>query len=359
MLATSVQSLYFYTYQNHNSNYWGKIGSIFGGPACYAFLNMLSKSISKNNIQNILFVARDGYTLKKAYDECFKQKEQTYYFYAPRMVSQITEFQNFSSVKCSEILRYITSDFEFNKIMKDYESYVNTLKLNNSSCVIVDTITSSLSAQDLIQKFCNINVRGYYYAVLSKKHNNKIDNKFFESFLKTRKKLSWANFIEFLFTAPEKPILYIKDNQPVYSDNISIYEKTKIDICPEISKAEIAYCKYISSFIEVFELPFNQNDIEKLVKYFEYHPSGEDIIKMKQIKNGIDTFNSFYVDIFPHWFYKIFKIFNFPVIIIEENYKKTVVKFLGIPIFKIKLNVFYLFGFLPVFLLKMKQRDNV
>lgn len=315
MLATSIFSYYFYQYEKENANYWNKIGSMIGGPICFSFLYEIAKNFKQNNIDTLLFVARDGYSLKKIYDKCFKENEQTIYTYAPRFVKNL-----FDSNRNKEI-------------QDSYISYIENLNLKNLSVGIIDTISMSFSAQTLIEKILNTKIYGYYFAALVKKNKNASKYKY-ESFLPVNKKLSYANFIEFLISAPEKPILYMQNRTPVYEENISKYEEIKIKIYPEISNTEIAYAEYIIQIVNKVGLPYDKSDIMKYLEYLSKHPSKEDITNFEQIKNGIDATNSAYVSIFPDWYYKKYKIFNFPVIVIKENYQKKVIKFLGINIYK-------------------------
>ena len=319
LLASGIFSYYFYKYFHKNTNYWSKIGCTVGGPICFAYLNKISQSAKMHNINNLLFIARDGYTLQKIYDMCFKLDENTKYIYAPR-----------------NIKHFIDNNKE-QALINEYSSYVQSLNINNANIGIIDTISNSLSAQTLIEKFSNSKkIIGYYFAILNKKKENIIKNKNFESFLPVMKKLSYANFIEFLISAPEKPIKWVEHNKPIYDENLSEYEKTKIELYSTISEAEIEYAKFITPTIKNIELPYSEKDIDKFIKFFENNPTEENIQEFKQIKNGIDTNNSNYVYIFPEWYYKKYKIFNIPIITIKENYKKLSIKFFGIKIWSIK-----------------------
>ncbi len=313
LLASGIFSYYF----SKITNYWNKIGCTVGGPICFAYLNKISQSAKMHNINNLLFIARDGYTLQKIYDMCFKSDENTKYIYAPR-----------------NIKHFIDNNKE-QALINEYSSYIKNLNISNTNIGIIDTISNSLSAQTLIEKFSNSKkIIGYYFAILNKKKENIIKNKNFESFLPVMKKLSYANFIEFLISAPEKPIKWVEHNKPIYDENLSEYEKTKIELYSTISEAEIEYAKFITPTIKNIELPYSEKDIDKFIKFFENNPTEEDIQEFKQIKNGIDTNNSNYVYIFPEWYYKKYKIFNIPIITIKENYKKLSIKFLGIKIYE-------------------------
>ena len=72
--------------ENKENNYWRNFGFIYGGPDVFSYMNWLKKQIIKENIKEVLFVARDGYSLKKVFDIIKPEYIKTHYIYAPRII---------------------------------------------------------------------------------------------------------------------------------------------------------------------------------------------------------------------------------------------------------------------------------
>ena len=86
MLGLSAFSYFNKNDKNKENNYWRNFGFIYGGPSVFSYMNWVKKQIIKENIKEVLFVARDGYSLKKVFDIIKPEYIKTHYIYAPRII---------------------------------------------------------------------------------------------------------------------------------------------------------------------------------------------------------------------------------------------------------------------------------
>ncbi|MBS4763581.1 MAG: HAD-IA family hydrolase [Brachyspira sp.] len=86
MFGLSALSCFNKNDKNKENNYRRNFGFIYGGPAVFSYMNWLKKQIIKENIKEVLFVARDGYSLKKVFDIIKPEYIKTHYIYAPRII---------------------------------------------------------------------------------------------------------------------------------------------------------------------------------------------------------------------------------------------------------------------------------
>lgn len=58
----------------NDEEFFTKLGYLLGGPLAYAYLNFVSEKASELGVQKLLFVSRDGYSLKEIYEKHFYEK---------------------------------------------------------------------------------------------------------------------------------------------------------------------------------------------------------------------------------------------------------------------------------------------
>ena len=77
-----------YKEEKENCSYWNMMGYRFGGPLAVGYLNFICKELEENHINKVLFVARDGWGLKKLYDKYYypKVKIESGYVYLQRIL---------------------------------------------------------------------------------------------------------------------------------------------------------------------------------------------------------------------------------------------------------------------------------
>lgn len=400
LLGSLILGWHLYNCENPQLTYWHKMGYLYGGPLCYGYMKMLEKSAKINEIKDVFFVARDGYSLKRIFDSFGNKDINTTYVYAPRFTNLLCRLDfgkrpHIISERQDILLKYLKeeelliSDEEDSIIenkaqliqenmdklkaiseraMSEYKAYLLSSELNGSNIGVVDTISMSFSAQQLITAVLpEKNVRGYYWAAYVNEENNYLGNEF-ERYCESHGDLNFAHFVEFLMAAPEKPIHTIQNGKPVYRESISFFEQKKIDIYPFISEAEVAYAHNLNSFLQgIGEIPYSSETIVAWVNALMDCPTEEDRENMSAIKNAIDVEHSIYENIFPDWHQTVtekkIKAFGLTVFNKKTNPSKISIKALGLPLFYIKVKardkyikyIVFLFCFVRVFSWRRKK----
>lgn len=326
-IITSLSMLYWLNTEKYSKvNYWGKIGYLYGGVVAYGFCKFIQNIATEKTLDNLFFIARDGYSLQKVFD-LFNTKINTSYIYAPRLLNLIYRLDynsnDYSQVKA--IAKFYSNEFKIktdistidscNKFINDnfdqikfkskelynnYKNYLHSKSYNNEKIGLIDTITINFSAQRLIENSIDNNCWGIYW--IAEKYN--ICNNFseftqydFETLKKNYFKV-WT-FIEFLLSSPEFPIIGVNNiGSPIYNQTPSKYEKFACDIYEQISIGEVEYTKYLLSIFGDFKVSFDYKVIVDWINCFiEYMPQN-DIQKMKDIKLGDDMAHTRYIPMF-------------------------------------------------------------
>jgi len=346
-------------------NYWYDLGFNYGGAFIFAYMYWLKTMLSKDNIEEILFVARDGHTLEKVYN-ILNNKHKTHYFYAPRLISicctlDIDDKINASDFECidaiSSIINYYKSQTEAKfqipnletkneylsfweqhksfyqelaqKEHEKYKDYLLSLNINEPKIAFVDVMTTFFTAHKFIQDILNDKVvKGYYYLVSD-----------FYNF--NREKLEYRNytnqifnvkFIELLISSPEPPIIRIEDNKPVYKD-ITKFDKYRMDIYPHISKGELDFAKLLKEYFGEYLIQLDCALICEWMDTFSKNFRIKDYFYLKNLSHSWNVNHSNYTLLFGELSLKyliqtIFSIKNSP----DKTYK--IIRVLG---FKIKI----------------------
>lgn len=174
-------------------------------PAVFSYMNWLKKQIIKENIKEVLFVARDGYSLKKVFDIIKPEYIKTHYIYAPRIIYYLIalDFKYYNlgdSVKsvleyykdkdeylqkntpninsATQGYKFILDNIEIYKNLtkqeyQNYKEYINSININGDKIAIVDTCSFFISSQRLVSLFLGKeNIIGYYWYSLLKENQN-------------------------------------------------------------------------------------------------------------------------------------------------------------------------------------------
>jgi HAD superfamily hydrolase (TIGR01549 family) len=72
-------------YINKSNNYWKDFGFKYAGPAIYAYTSWIYREACKDNIENILFISQESYSLRKVFEILYPDKHfNTQYVYVPQ-----------------------------------------------------------------------------------------------------------------------------------------------------------------------------------------------------------------------------------------------------------------------------------
>ena len=127
-----------YLYNGNELEYWERFGVLYASPIYYGFANWLFK-LTRNK-DNLFFLARDGYTVKKVYD-LLKDKRgakiDTYYLYGSRKAFQLPSLLHKTKDETIDFLVSFTYDYDVTVTVEDvlkslhldHEKYVDDLKI--------------------------------------------------------------------------------------------------------------------------------------------------------------------------------------------------------------------------------------
>lgn len=82
--GNSLLDVFLSNHKSNSSNFYYDFGYSNFGPLLYGFCLWLKENVKKNDIDNIYFLARDGYIIKKAYEMIFGESDSIYYLEASR-----------------------------------------------------------------------------------------------------------------------------------------------------------------------------------------------------------------------------------------------------------------------------------
>jgi len=239
------------------NDYWYRFGYRFGGPISFSFINFIASHIDKDPL--LLFIARDGYNLKRVCDIMFPEI-RTEYVYALRLYNIVfgdgghdrSEYERYVVEYFSDVpeVKIIVADrgssykdiFNNNadlfrelieKESEKYGKYLNSIVKDSGNVYIADVTTMKFSSQKLIERTIGRKVTGFYYTLLSK--NDELEFKRFND----PQFHNWTNvnLSEFLMSSSEFPVIGMtSDGKPVYQSDNPECEEYRVSIAPEITR---------------------------------------------------------------------------------------------------------------------------
>ena len=168
---------------SYEQNYFYRKGYETFGPLLYGYCKWLDENFEKKDYDNILFLSRDGYIMKKAY-EIISNKE-TKYMYASRralIVPTLWKCKNLDEIKKSmNIPRVITIEALLEKFgleSKKYQKIIEKYNLTLSTELKEKDITEKkLEFYKEIEKDIYINSKKEYKEMINYFKENNIDKK--------------------------------------------------------------------------------------------------------------------------------------------------------------------------------------
>ena len=262
-----------------NHVYWHRFGYGIAGPICYAFVKWFSDLLDEQypEVTDILFVARDGYLLKRIYEKLpHRLERKCHYVYAPRSVCKA----------CEE-----ASDYE------QYAGYLRSLGLGNGTFALVDTVTMRFSAQKLISASTEQPVIGFYWVVLQEAMRAGKGLKF-QTYQKKRYHIISAwNLVEFIMTSPEPPVQSLEHGKPVYySENE--FEPKRAVIFKEMSEGILEFVRDLACAGQ--RLPeISEDFIVSWLNDFLSNPNQEDLDAFEQVTFSMEADHSDSIPLAP------------------------------------------------------------
>lgn len=347
-IALGLSSIHFIEHdkpfsseKEKHDQYWRDIGYCLGGVVCYGYLNWISGKLVEKEIKNVLFVARDGYSLQKMFSTAFNRdnRYKPQYVYASRQLKEMHELGGFAS--------------------DEYSDAIMKLSLERGESAVVDTVTMKFSAHRLL---CNIltdrSLTGFYWHCIDgcKEY---ADGLRFEVWFDENALTVW-NLVEFLLTAPTPPIAMLVDAKPLYQNPINEYEKIRISKYSLVSDGMEEFSRNIVRIFGDFKYDMSKEFVVAWLNSFTENLSAADETRFKQIKHAADDSHSEYHELFAkeetkrEWYLLGF----IPLITAKISTGKTKVFLFRIfPIMKVKTirnkKRYYLFFIIP--LIKIKR----
>ena len=273
---------------SHIDNYWGNFGFLYGGPVVFAYVNWLNFEFIKNDISQVIFAARDGYSLQKIF-ELIKTKSsiKSNYVYASRALANIKK--------------------------DEYMKYFKTLDIDTSKNVaIVDSVSGYLSAQKLLERNLGKKLKGYYWFTTKNTLREK------EYFFKTYSKHHFQEFLnwklmEFILSAPEPPVINIKNGNIIYSLETAA-ENERINIYKNIYIGILDFCNEMKTKFSNIKFNIKYNTIVQLINSLYCYPEDEDRYFFYNLKFASDMKHEKYDYLCEKWRNKMDTSLNYSYI---------------------------------------------
>ena len=346
---------------NNVVNYMYDFGYCIGGPIGYGFVKFILKQSEINNCSQLLFVARDGFLLKKI-TEILSDKFKTFYVYAQRILrsrillnygdqhnadlllsvideqiprhKQLKTFQE----KKEYIERNLYKMFDYSsKKKEEYLKYILSLGINvNKNTSVIDTGAATFSAQLLLENTLNKKLYGLY-TIITNQEYAKENQICYATWSSPEDIKNITSLIEFCFTSPELPVIDIRNCNPVYIQNPKPEEIYRNSLYPKISCGILDFVKDIHARLGQFEIEFSGKEVNEYIKCFCENLSNLDYLALRKVKSSSNSSHTEYAHNFieqistkkKNKFYKnIFSIHNQ----YSNNVKRKVLILFGIKI---------------------------
>ena len=317
-----------------NPSYWQALGYAYAGPLAYSFAHWIAQQAQRQNIGQVLFVARDGYLLQKAFEQIAPQMKH-HYVYAPRFLnlicrldydpaqpeqaqaiaeyyqSQYAEIEmqarsfNFDQVQAHA--QFIQQHFELfqhyaRQEMQQYQHYLAGF-IADESLAIVDTKTIAFSSQKFIQAALNRKVQGFYWSTLLPHQTNSFDyHEFIQNPQQTKDSHIFTHnwkFVEMMLSSPEAPIQGVSaDGQAIYKSHLHPFDHQLAHNHQQISAGAMAFFADLKRIYGDYRIDIAARDVVSWVNLFCLHPSKHDIQQMSQIEMAADIAHQDYQPLF-------------------------------------------------------------
>lgn len=305
---------------DHNSvDRFYDFGYVFGGPLAVGYCQFIHKQCISNDIDNILFVSRDGYALREVYNIINENPIRNFYIYASRaiitktmmvtdvhdtyaekMLSQMNAYDSFlpnSKLSEKELLEKVQDYVRCNR--KEYFDYIESLGIDGSRLASVDMTTGRFSSLKFFKNiFADRYALGVFTMALAKTEENYVT---YSGRLHTIKDLPYIELLEELITSPESQIVSIKNCKPIYED-WNIIEMNRGKIYRKILAGILHFARDYRDTFGGFEVDLPFDDISYLINSHIRHLNISDLYILKAMYHNYDSagliYNTCYESIF-------------------------------------------------------------
>lgn len=375
-----------------SDNYWKDFGFAIGGPIAYGFCSYILDTAQKNDKKQVLFIARDGYTLKRSFDILKSRKcdISTYYVYAQRAIRAkclldwgdehnadlVLMYLNNSGIKVPKLTGYVQKN-QFlldninllrsvaDKHCEEYKKYLASLGINKTkSMLIADSGAATFSAQRLLSKILNTRIDGVYSIITGPKFAKDNNITYYVWSEKTEHIKNITSIIEFVFMAPEPPVVDICDNAPVYQAHPHPSELFRNKLAPFISDGIVSFVEGLHKRLMGLDFVWDASCTNDFVMGYLSQLSYLDVTRLGSINSSSNAAHTEYKqnllkDVYSYDLVKYGRLFGLPIKRCRSLTGYTIylcgVAFIK-KIDKGNKQYFRLFGFVP--LLKIKNAAN-
>lgn len=305
------------------TDYWSRLGYNYAGPLNYAYARFVENDVKQNDINNVMFVAREGYILKQIFEK-FNTGIKTNYVYAQRafnllcrldyknIIYQTSFIVNYLAERNSTIKDLLlgenlvtTDDYdnfikkyyhlfqnEADKYSKRYANYIANKYEEGDKIAVVADMGSSFSALRFLRSFVGQGARGVFFVNSARfldDNNTAWAHTCFNKkriFSKTETDIFTKNWdlVEFLMSAPEVSTNEIDENgNPVYEGNVSKYELARQKIYPQVVDSAINFADEILNLFAGKDIYIDYLTIVEWFNAFIDNPEKEDVKKWGSI----------------------------------------------------------------------------
>lgn len=240
---------------DNENNYFYNFGYRYGGAIGYGFSNFILETAKTKNIDELIFIARDGYLLEQLVNKLSSENLHTSYVYAQRVLKE--KFN----------IDYNKNPDAENAIL-DYRNYLHSLGIDfNKEIMVADTGASSFSAQRILEKAIGKKLLGIYTIINKEETLKKYDIQCIRWANNKNDILNITSLIELLFMAPEPPVCDIQNGKPVYITPLK-EEVQRNQLCPIISKGILDFVDDMQKHFKDLPVSFTTTEVNDFIKTF-------------------------------------------------------------------------------------------
>lgn len=285
-------------------SYWHDFGYAIGGPVAYGFCKYIQSVAHENNLKQLLFIARDGYTLHRVFDLISANSDiKSFYIYAQRILRakcmleygdehnadvlidmlrnaniNIPNFANYTAKRkfICENIEILRNDADTH--MSEYRKYLSDIGIDFSlPTMVVDSGAATFSAQRLISAAAGQAIDGIY-TIITKPDYARKNNIRYNVWSESPSDIdNITSVIEFIFMAPQAPVTDLINGAPVYQENPHPSELFRNNIAPEISNGITDFVSDIVDALDGLTPEFNPISVNEYVRWFLCNLSKMDI----------------------------------------------------------------------------------
>ena len=303
-------------------NYWEYFGYFWGGAFCYGLSQFIIDEIKKDNRNELICAARDGYTIQKIIN-ILNPEIRTHYIYASRAINLLTSldysnelpwtskaesiismFKDYSAYfkkscekeniqtqqdriklieKCRNVLEPISKS-----INNAYLEYLKKFDIQEKKIALFDITAGSYNSFKLLRRCLpEKDILGLYWFALENK-----DFKYKEYSNYSKAHVHNYELLEFIVTAPELPIKgFSTTGELIRYDNKQ--ENIRMQKYFDVSQGELNWTK---DYVDTYQtsINFDSEILTEFINVFCDYYTLKDYLYFRPIKHGLNETHTRY-----------------------------------------------------------------